>query len=98
MVPLRAAGDRTGEACAGLARPAAGVGPAAGGLAEEPQANVPATSPARSNVPGRIYFSIVIVSEPLIVNGIGSGSCGVVIASVEFELELAATSRPSDPM
>lgn len=101
MPPRRVAGERAADWGA-LVRAGAGAGPAAGWLAGEPQAAPPAvspaTSPARSNVPGRIYFSIVIVSEPLIVSGIGSGSCGVVMASVEFELELAATSLPSDPM
>ena len=96
MAPRRAAGMRA--AWAGLVRPGAGAGLPAGWLAGEPQASPPAATPARSAAAARIYFSIVIVSEPLIVSGIGSGSCGVVIARVELELELDATRRPSGAM
>ena len=97
MAPRRGAGVRA--AGVGLARPGAGAGLPAGWLAGEPQASPPAATPTRNAaVAARIYFSIVMVSEPLIVSGIGSGSCGVVTASVELELELAATSRPSGAM
>ena len=96
MDPRRAAGVRA--AAGGLVRPATGAGLLAGSLAGELQASAPAATPAKSAVAARIYFSIVIVSEPLIVSGIGSGSCGVVIARVELELELAATRRPSGAM
>lgn len=98
MAPRRAAGARAAGAGAVAPAEVAGAGPAGVVPPAVLQASPPPQRAATISFDAFIYFSIVMVSEPLIVSGIGLGSWGVVIASVELDVEVAPTSRPSAPM